>query len=93
MLHIKKKIINPENEDFSKPALIISNHQSHIDLLLLLMLHPKLIVLTTRWVWNNPIYALVIRYLDYYPVMEGYGDLTGKLKAKINRRIFGDRIS
>jgi 2-polyprenyl-3-methyl-5-hydroxy-6-metoxy-1,4-benzoquinol methylase len=46
------------------------------------MLHPKLIVLSTRWVWNNPIYALVIRYLDYYPVMEGYGDLTGKLKEK-----------
>ncbi len=83
MLHIKKQIINPEKETFSKPAFIISNHQSHIDLLLLLMLHPKLIVLTTKWVWNNPIYALVIRYLDYYPVMEGYGDLTGKLKAKM----------
>jgi 1-acyl-sn-glycerol-3-phosphate acyltransferase len=84
MLHIKKKIINVANEDFSKPSMILSNHQSHIDLLLLLMLNPKLIVLTTKWVWNNPIYALVIRYLDYYPVMEGYGDLTGKLKAKIN---------
>jgi 1-acyl-sn-glycerol-3-phosphate acyltransferase len=82
MLHIKKHIVNPLGEDFSKPAIIICNHQSHIDLLLLLMLHPKLIVLTTRWVWNNPIYALVIRYLDYYPVMEGYGDLTGKLKEK-----------
>lgn len=84
MLHIRKKIINVAREDFSKPALIISNHQSHIDLLLLLMLHPKLIVLTTKWVWNNPIYALVIRYLNYYPVMEGYGDLTEKLRAKVN---------
>ena len=84
MLHIKKKIINVANEDFSKPALILSNHQSHIDLLLLLMLHPKLIVLTTKWVWNNPIYALVIRYLNYYPVMDGYDGLTEKLRAKIN---------
>ncbi len=84
MVHIKKQIIHAENEDFSKPAVIISNHQSHIDLLLLLMLHPKLIVLTTKWVWNNPIYALVIRYLDYYPVMEGYGDLTDKLKSKMD---------
>jgi 1-acyl-sn-glycerol-3-phosphate acyltransferase len=84
MLHIKKKIINVNGEDFSKPAVIISNHQSHIDLLLLLMLHPKLIVLTTRWVWNNPIYALVIRYLNYYPVMEGHGDLTEKLRVKVN---------
>jgi uncharacterized protein len=85
MLHIKKKIENPFGEDFSKPAMIISNHQSHIDLLLLLMLNPKLIVLTTKWVWNNPNYALVIRYLNYYPVMEGYGDLTAKLKAKADQ--------
>ncbi|MBN1790947.1 MAG: 1-acyl-sn-glycerol-3-phosphate acyltransferase [Bacteroidales bacterium] len=84
MLHIRKKIINLGGEDFSKPAIIISNHQSHIDLLLLLMLHPKMIVLTTKWVWNNPIYALVIRYLDYYPVLGGYEELTDKLKAKVN---------
>ncbi|HLO60374.1 MAG TPA: 1-acyl-sn-glycerol-3-phosphate acyltransferase [Bacteroidales bacterium] len=84
MFHIKKKIINVAGEDFTKPALIISNHQSHIDLLLLLMLNPKLIVITTKWVWNNPIYALVIRYLNYYPVMEGYGDLTGKLRKKLD---------
>ncbi len=82
MVHIRKNIVNLSNEDFSKPALIVSNHQSHIDLLLLLMLHPKLIVLTTKWVWNNPIYALVIRYLNYYPVMGGYEELTGRLKAK-----------
>jgi 1-acyl-sn-glycerol-3-phosphate acyltransferase len=83
MIHIKKKIINESAEDFSKPAIIVTNHQSHIDLLLLLMLHPKLIVLTTKWVWNNPIYMFVIRYLDYYPVMEGYGDLTGRISGKI----------
>jgi 1-acyl-sn-glycerol-3-phosphate acyltransferase len=84
MLHIKKKIVNQGGEDFSKPALILSNHQSHIDLLLLLMLHPKLIVLTTKWVWNNPIYALVIRYLNYYAVIGGYEELTDKLKLKID---------
>jgi predicted exporter/1-acyl-sn-glycerol-3-phosphate acyltransferase/2-polyprenyl-3-methyl-5-hydroxy-6-metoxy-1,4-benzoquinol methylase len=83
MFHIKKRIVNLQGEDFSKPAMIISNHQSHIDLLLLLMLHPKIIVLTNRWVWNNPIYALVIRYLEFYPVMEGYGDLPGKLRASV----------
>jgi predicted RND superfamily exporter protein/1-acyl-sn-glycerol-3-phosphate acyltransferase len=82
MLHIRKEIDNPAGEDFSQPAVILSNHQSHIDLLLLLMLHPKLIVLTTRWVWNNPIYALVIRFLDYYPVMGGYEELVDKLKVK-----------
>jgi uncharacterized protein len=84
MLHIKKKVVNLSGEDFSRPAVILSNHQSHIDLLLLLMLNPKIIVLTTKWVWNNPIYALVIRYLDYYPVTGGYEELIGKLKAKVD---------
>ncbi len=83
MFHIRKKVINVGGEDFGIPAIILSNHQSHIDLLLLLMLHPKMIVLTTKWVWNNPIYALVIRYLDYYPVMGGYEELTDKLKARV----------
>jgi uncharacterized protein len=85
MLHIKKKVLNLSREDFSKPAIILSNHQSHIDLLLLLMLHPKMIVLTTTWVWNNPIYALVIRYLDYYPVTGGYEELVDRLKVKIDQ--------
>ncbi len=83
MIHIRKSVVNTSREDFSKPALIISNHQSHIDLLLLLMLNPKLIVLTTKWVWNNPIYMLVIRYLNYYPVMEGYGDLMEKISDRV----------
>ena len=84
MLHIKKSIVNLSGEDFSRPAIILSNHQSHIDLLLLLMLHPKMIVLTNKWVWNNPIYALVIRYLDYYPVMGGYEELPERLRAKVD---------
>jgi uncharacterized protein len=86
MVHIKKNIINLNHEDFSKPAVILSNHQSHIDLVLLLMLHPKMIVLTTTWVWNNPLYGLLIRYLGYYPVTGGYEELTEKLKSKINER-------
>jgi uncharacterized protein len=83
MVHIRKQVINESGEDFSRPAMIISNHQSHIDLMLLLMLDPKIIVLTTKWVWNNPIYAMVIRFLDFYPVMEGHGDLTEKLRESV----------
>lgn len=27
--------------------------------------------MTNRWVWNFPLYAPVIRYLEYYPATEG----------------------
>lgn len=83
LINIKKTTINLGHEDFSKPAVIISNHQSHIDLPLLMMQNPKIIVLTTKWVWNNPLYALVIRFLDFYPVTEGYESLIEKLRKKV----------
>lgn len=84
MLTVRKKVINPEAEDFSKPSIIVANHSSHIDLAMLLMLSPRIIVLTTRWVWNNPVYALVIRYLDFYPVTQGYEPLIAKLRRKVD---------
>lgn len=83
MVNIKKTIINEGREDFSIPSVVIANHQSHLDLPLLLMLSPKIIVLTNSWVWNNPVYALVIRYLDFYPVTGGYEGLVDKLKKKV----------
>ncbi len=80
---IKKKIINKSGEDFSQPAVIISNHQSHLDLLLMIMLNPKIIIITNKWVWMNPFYGLVIRFLDYFPIMEGYESIMEQLANKV----------
>lgn len=61
---------NATNETFEKPAMIIANHQSHIDLMAIIMLTPHLIILTKNWVWHNPFYGLVIRYADFFPVTD-----------------------
>lgn len=61
---------NPYGETFDTPSMIVCNHQSHIDLMAVMMLTPKLIILTKDWVWHNPFYGLVIRYADYFPVSE-----------------------
>jgi 1-acyl-sn-glycerol-3-phosphate acyltransferase len=71
MMNVKKKIINPQYANFSEPAIIISNHQSFLDILLLVMLHPKLILLTNNWVWNSPVFGAVVRMADFYPVANG----------------------
>lgn len=84
MVTVRQKTINTGGEDFSKPSIIIANHQSHIDLPLLLMQTPKMIVLTTNWVWNNPLYCLLIRYLNFYPVTDGYEPLFDKLKKEVD---------
>jgi uncharacterized protein len=71
MGNVKKKIINPQGENFSDPAIIICNHQSFLDILSTVMLYPKLILFTNHWVWNSPVFGFVVRMADYYPVMHG----------------------
>lgn len=61
---------NPYGESFEKPSVIISNHQSHLDLMAIMMLTPNLIILTKNWVWHNPFYGIVIRYADFFPITD-----------------------
>ncbi len=82
-VNVKKKIINEQKEDFKKPALIISNHQSHIDLALTLQLYPKIIVFTNDWVYNSPFYGWVVKMADYYPASDGYENSLPKLEAMV----------
>lgn len=80
---IRKTLINYNSTTFKEPVIIISNHQSHLDLVLLLMLHPKIIVLTNDWVWKNKFYGLIVRYVDFYPVTEGYEKSLKLLRKKV----------
>lgn len=70
--NVKKTIINTQHETFEKPAIIISNHQSHIDLALTLQLYPKIVVFTNDWVYNSPFYGWIVKKADYYRASDGY---------------------
>ena len=76
MINVKKKIINPQQEKFKKPAIIIANHQSSLDILPLVMLHPKLLMITNNRIWNSPLFGKVIRMADYFPAEQIETDLT-----------------
>jgi len=65
------KVENPVAETFEKPAVIIANHQSHMDLLCMMALTPKIVFLTNDWVWNNVFYGLVIRKAEFIPASNG----------------------
>lgn len=82
MINVKKKIINPGQEKFDKPVIIIANHQSSLDILPLIMLHPKLIMVTNNRIWNSPLFGKVIRLADYFPSEQIEAD-TGPVADRI----------
>ena len=65
MSNFVKVIINKLDENFDKPAILIANHESFLDILVLIMQHPKLILFTNHWVWNSPFMGMVVRMADY----------------------------
>lgn len=71
--------------DFTKPSIIICNHQSHLDLACQLIFTPNIVFLTNQWVWNNPLYGLLIRNAEFYPVASGIEDLMPKLRSLVER--------
>ena len=82
---VRFSVGNPHKEDFTKPAIIICNHQSHLDLMTMLIHSPKLVCLTKDWVWNNPFYGYIIRNADFYPVSEATNTLMPKLQSLVER--------
>ncbi len=85
MINTPSRVLNPNNEQFERPAVVISNHQSHFDLLYLLSLTPKLIVLTNDWAWNMPLYRRIVRNADYLPASYGLDSNFPKIKAMVDK--------
>lgn len=80
---IEVKVSNPYGEKFDKPAVIICNHQAHIDLVFLMMLSPRIIILTNEWVWNSPFYGKIVKYADFYPIANGIEQSVEKLSELV----------
>ncbi|HET8838391.1 MAG TPA: 1-acyl-sn-glycerol-3-phosphate acyltransferase, partial [Flavobacteriaceae bacterium] len=82
---VKKKVINNNGEDFSKPAIIIANHTSFLDILSVGMLHPKICFLVNDWVYNSPVFGKAVQRADFYPVSSGIENSLEPLKKKIKQ--------
>ncbi|WP_281226012.1 1-acyl-sn-glycerol-3-phosphate acyltransferase [Flavobacterium aquiphilum] len=80
---VKRKIINKSNETFDKPAVIIANHSSFLDILAIGMLSPKIIFLVSDWVYNSPVFGKGVRLAGFYPVSSGMDNGVEHLRAKV----------
>ena len=83
--YLQIKVHNDYNEQFTKPAVIICNHQSLIDILTLLSLSPNIIIIAKESFGRNPIIGPILRFANFHPVSDGIENITGKLREKISQ--------
>lgn len=83
-LHVEKRIIDKRRLNYRDPSIIIANHTSFLDILVVLMLNPKTIIMVKKWVYNSPIFAPFIRYGGYLFAEEGADGNLGEIKKRIS---------
>jgi 1-acyl-sn-glycerol-3-phosphate acyltransferase len=82
---VRKKIIKAAEEDFSKPAIIIANHTSFLDILAVAMTTHKFVFLVNDWVYQSPVFGKMVRALGCYPVSQGIENGIDQLKNKVEQ--------
>ncbi|HNP19728.1 MAG TPA: 1-acyl-sn-glycerol-3-phosphate acyltransferase [Fulvivirga sp.] len=85
MANFEKKIIGRELLDFSKPSVIIANHHSFIDILIVLMFSPKVIMVTNDWVYYSPFFGKPVQFADFIPASKGIENQMDKIQNKIDQ--------
>jgi len=71
--------------DFNNPSVIIANHHSFIDILLMLSLHSKLVMVTNQWVYHSPIFGKVVQFADFILAAEGLDYNQSKIERLISQ--------
>jgi len=71
---IRKRYRGLENLNFEKPSIIIANHTSFLDVLMIVRLHPKIVILVKEWVYYSPLFGPLVRFADYVPSFESIDD-------------------
>ncbi len=78
------RLINPFGEDFKKPCVIISNHQSLIETPAFLRLYPRILILTTEWVFRSPVFGPIARLAGFINIEEGLETSIEKLRRQFS---------
>lgn len=82
--HVRKKIFTKENLDFKNPSIIIANHTSFLDILLLILLSPKVIIVVKDWVYNSILFGPIVRYVGYIYIGKSPEENLKIIQTRIN---------
>lgn len=67
----KFTLINPNDEDFSKPSIIVCNHQSMLDTAYLMAISDKIVIVSNENASQNIVVRQVFKWLDNYSLSKG----------------------
>ena len=65
MANVRKDIVDFRAEVERTPSLVIANHSSFVDILVMLMVFPRTVMMTNRWVWNSPFFGAFVRFTGF----------------------------
>ena len=65
MMNVHKDIRSFRAQVEARPSIVIANHAGFIDILVMLMIHPRMLMMTNRWVWNSPFFGAVVRFMGF----------------------------
>ena len=82
MWHVGERWIDKDPLD--KPAILIANHASFVDLMVMIGSSEKLLLVTNDWVWNSPFFGAFIRYAEYIHAKDETSWDLEKIKQKVD---------
>jgi len=82
MWHVPTRWINKDPLD--KPAILIANHSSFVDLMVMIGSSNKLLLVTNDWVWNSPLFGFFIRYVEYIHAKDETSFDLEKIQKKVD---------
>lgn len=82
---VKSVITNEHGEDFSRGSIMICNHQSILDPIYLMALHPKVLIMISGKVWKNPIVHGIFRVGGFLKLDKPLEDLRDDISEAVNK--------
>ena len=82
-VNFRKEFVDRSNLNFDKPSLIIANHHSFIDIILMLTFSPKVVMVTNDWVYNSPFFGLSVKFADFILASKGVENQLDKIERLI----------
>ncbi|MFT5184126.1 MAG: 1-acyl-sn-glycerol-3-phosphate acyltransferase [Flavobacteriales bacterium] len=83
-ISVRKRLVMMENLDMKNPSVIVTNHQSFIDILAMISLSPDLVIMTKKWVYKSPLFGGAVRFAGYLYTEDSPEETQRKIKERLD---------